>query len=262
MNFATHPRGHSAGRRAAATLALATALTGVAGSLAIPAAHADTLDDIRAAVNGMRAGSTCGPLNYNFDLEGEAQAFLGNTASTAPRGGYKGTFFRAMVGQDPASRSISELVSDKAGAIKDCRYKDFGVGFLRDEEDEWSNVSIALGEPTPPPPPPPPPPVAPAPVPEPAPAPAPAPPVDAPKPLRGPAVSTKTGLVGVTFTVSDRSGVASQCTYSSTEGYTDSFGLPANGSFDLFVPAVRLLQERTGTITCDNGTSTNTSVFF
>ncbi len=50
-------------------------------------------------------------------------------------------------------------------------------------------------------------------------------------------------------------------TYSS-EGFDSSFGLPANGSFDLFVPAVRLLKNRTGTVTCDNGTGTPTSVFY
>ena len=80
-------------------------------------------------------------------------------------------------------------------------------------------------------------------------------------PKQGPLVSGQPGLTGVTFHVTDRSGVASQCTYSS-EGYTDSFGLPANGSFDLFVPAIRMFKTRTGTITCDNGTSTNTSVFY
>jgi hypothetical protein len=88
-----------------------------------------------------------------------------------------------------------------------------------------------------------------------------APAQQAPAPKQGPLVSGEPGLTGVTFHVTDRSGVASQCTYSS-EGYTDSFGLPANGSFDLFVPAVRLLKTRTGTITCDNGTSTNTFVFY
>jgi hypothetical protein len=80
-------------------------------------------------------------------------------------------------------------------------------------------------------------------------------------PKQGPTVTSNPGLAGVTFHVTDRSGVASQCTYSS-EGYTDSFSLPANASSDLFVPAVRLLKTRTGTISCDNGTSTNTSVFF
>jgi hypothetical protein len=80
-------------------------------------------------------------------------------------------------------------------------------------------------------------------------------------PKQGPTVTPKAGLAGVTFHVTDRSGVASQCTYSS-EGFETSFGLPANGSFDLSVPAIRLLKNRTGTVTCDNGTSTNTSVFY
>lgn len=81
------------------------------------------------------------------------------------------------------------------------------------------------------------------------------------QPKQGPTVTVDKGATGVTFHVTDRSGVASQCTYSS-EGFESNFGLPANGSFDLFVPAIRLFKQRTGTITCDNGTSTNTSVFF
>jgi len=107
--------------------------------------------------------------------------------------------------------------------------------------------------------------VSPLPAPKPAPAPAPAPaPEPAPAPAApklGPTVSSDPGLTGVTFHVTDRSGVASQCTYSS-EGFQSSFGLPANGTFDLDVPAVRLFKNRTGKVTCDNGTSTNTSVFY
>jgi hypothetical protein len=80
-------------------------------------------------------------------------------------------------------------------------------------------------------------------------------------PKLGPTVTPDPGIAGVTFHITDRSGVASQCTYSS-EGFESSFGLPANGSFDLFVPAVRLFKNRTGTVTCDNGTSTKTSVFY
>jgi hypothetical protein len=80
-------------------------------------------------------------------------------------------------------------------------------------------------------------------------------------PKQGPTVTANPGLTGVTFRITDRSGVTSQCTYSS-EGYQDSFGLPANGSFDLFVPAIRQFRNRTGTVTCDNGTSANTSVFY
>lgn len=82
-----------------------------------------------------------------------------------------------------------------------------------------------------------------------------------PAPKQGPLVTAEPGATGVTFHITDRSGVASQCTYSS-EGFQTSFALPANGSFDLFVPAVRLFKTRTGTVTCDNGTSTNTSVFY
>jgi hypothetical protein len=80
-------------------------------------------------------------------------------------------------------------------------------------------------------------------------------------PKQGPLVSAEPGIGGVTFHITDRSGVASQCTYSS-EGFETSFALPANGSFDLFVPAFPLGKTRTGTVTCDNGTSTNTSVFY
>ncbi|PEG35292.1 hypothetical protein CQY20_22230 [Mycolicibacterium agri] len=84
---------------------------------------------------------------------------------------------------------------------------------------------------------------------------------EAEKAKQGPLVSAEPALAGVTFHITDRSGVASQCTYSS-EGYKASFGLPANGSFDLFVPAIRLFKTRTGLIECDNGTSTPTSVFY
>jgi hypothetical protein len=82
------------------------------------------------------------------------------------------------------------------------------------------------------------------------------------QPKQGPTVTATPGVLGVTFHITDRSGVASQCTYSS-EGFTsDSFALAANGSFDLFVPAIREFRTRTGTVTCDNGTSAPTSVVF
>jgi len=58
------------------------------------------------------------------------------------------------------------------------------------------------------------------------------------------------------------SAASTKCTYSSEGFDTTSFGLPADGFFDLFVAAVRLFKNRTGTVTCDNGTSTNTSVFY
>ena len=81
------------------------------------------------------------------------------------------------------------------------------------------------------------------------------------QPAQGPTVTPQPGITGVNFHITDRSGVAAQCTYSS-EGVDFGFALPANGSFDLFVPAVREFRNRTGKVTCDNGTSTDTSVQF
>ena len=48
---------------------------------------------------------------------------------------------------------------------------------------------------------------------------------EAEKAKQGPLVSGEPGIAGVTFHVTDRSGVASQCTYSS-EGYNDSSAYP------------------------------------
>ncbi len=81
------------------------------------------------------------------------------------------------------------------------------------------------------------------------------------KPLAPPTFTADPGLTGVTFRVTDHSGVASQCTYSS-EGFDKQFGLPANATVDVFVPAIRQFRNRTGTITCDNKTSANTTVFY
>lgn len=88
------------------------------------------------------------------------------------------------------------------------------------------------------------------------------PPPPAPKPLQGPGVSWEPRLGGLTAHINDRSGVASQCVYKS-DFYERSFFLPANSTYDLvIVPAIPKLQNWTVTITCDNGTKTQTSTFF
>jgi hypothetical protein len=97
--------------------------------------------------------------------------------------------------------------------------------------------------------------------PEPAPAPAPEP-APAPKPLQGPGVSWDPRLGGLTAHVTDRSGVSSQCTYTS-DFYQRGFFLKANTTFDLvIVPAIPKFQNWDVNIKCDNGTSTDTSEFF
>jgi hypothetical protein len=82
------------------------------------------------------------------------------------------------------------------------------------------------------------------------------------QPLQGPGVSWNPRLGGLTAHITDRSGVASQCSYTS-DFYTRSFFLPANGTHDLaIVPAVPAFRNWDVTVSCDNGTSTQASTFF
>ena len=82
------------------------------------------------------------------------------------------------------------------------------------------------------------------------------------QPLQGPGVSWDPRLGGLTAHITDRSGVASQCSYTS-DFYTRSFFLPANSTHDLaIVPAVPALRNWDVSVSCDNGTSTQTSTFF
>jgi hypothetical protein len=95
-----------------------------------------------------------------------------------------------------------------------------------------------------PPPPPPPPPPAPAP------------------PKLGPTVRFNPILGGLEAHITDRSGVASQCTYV-MDDVDRSFGLSANSTFDLrIIPAIPQFRDRTVTITCDNGTKTQATTRF
>jgi hypothetical protein len=115
----------------------------------VPTAGADTpLDPIRAAVNGKRAGSPCGPLNYSIPLEGEAQARVGNHLQGVPAAGqYKGTFVTSWASFDTEQEAINDIIAISGDAINNCAYKDFGVGFARDDNLDKSDVAIALGTP-------------------------------------------------------------------------------------------------------------------
>jgi hypothetical protein len=56
--------------------------------------------------------------------------------------------------------------------------------------------------------------------------------------------------------------VTSQCRYDS-EIFDRNFTLTANSTADLrLVPAVPLLKDWNVSVTCDNGTSTTTNIFF
>jgi hypothetical protein len=83
-----------------------------------------------------------------------------------------------------------------------------------------------------------------------------------PAPKQGPTVSFNTVLGGLEAHITDRSGVSSQCTYT-TDDYNRSFALPANSTYDLrIVPAIPKFKNWTVTIKCDNGTSTTATTYF
>ena len=78
----------------------------------------------------------------------------------------------------------------------------------------------------------------------------------------GPTVSWGPTLGGLIAHITDRSGVTSQCTYKS-DFYQRSFRLDANTTFDLrIVPAIPKFGNWDVNVTCDNGTSTQTTEFF
>ena len=90
---------------------------------------------------------------------------------------------------------------------------------------------------------------------------APPPPAPAP-PKLGPTATFNPILGGLEAHITDRSGVASQCTYA-MDDINRSFALAANATFDLrIVPAIPRFRDRTVTITCDNGTKTQTTTRF
>ena len=82
------------------------------------------------------------------------------------------------------------------------------------------------------------------------------------KPPAPPSIAWNEGLGTLTAHITDHSGVASQCTYSS-ELVNRGFALPANGSFDVVIaPAVPAFRNWDVTVSCDNGAVANTSKFF
>ena len=50
-------------------------------------------------------------------------------------------------GGDPEINAISEAIGSSGNSLKDCKYKDFGVGFDRIDQVESDKVAIVLGEP-------------------------------------------------------------------------------------------------------------------
>jgi hypothetical protein len=143
--------------RVHALAGLLTALVGaslLSGSVALPIAHADDpLAPIRGAVNGDRSRTACPAFTYSRVLEDAAQA----SARRQVRAGFqppayngKTTDFSGV--DDPQAAAINDAYKRGAGAvISDCSYTEFGVGFLREDQDlagsSFDVVTIFFGTP-------------------------------------------------------------------------------------------------------------------
>jgi len=146
-----------------------------AGTLAMPMAHADPLDGIRNAVTDVRGKSGCPPLLYKVELEAAAQQAAAPNSPLAKAIGYGGQGPDHVDGYpgkpawyfgvgDPASEAISGqfgvMSNGASGAISDCRFTDYGVGFARgtfNTDTTMDQIVIVLGQPAAPVAPPPPP---------------------------------------------------------------------------------------------------------
>ncbi|MGD1256614.1 hypothetical protein ACKUT9_20520 [Mycobacterium seoulense] len=230
--------------RSAGYVFAACALGCASATMAMPAAHADPLDNIRGAVNNARAQSTCPPLTYSSLLEADAQRYVRFNEFEENPSGYGGHVVGFRVKDDPTDKATSEAVGQASPSIHDCTFKDFGVGMLRLDAVDLSEVAIVLGRPSAPAP-------APAPnsnpvrcsagytlppgsdcskTPNPNPPPAPAPPVTN-------AIQLKFGppsLGSITATISNSSALTAKCTYDSTPFNTHrDFTVDPHGSTDL-----------------------------
>jgi hypothetical protein len=86
--------------------------------------------------------------------------------------------------------------------------------------------------------------------------------VDPVPPVLAPTVTFNPIIGGLEAHITDRSGVASQCTYT-MDNLNRSFALPANSTYNLkIVPAIPKFQGRNVTIKCDNGATTQTTTQF
>lgn len=123
----------------------------ILGTVVAPAAHADDpLAPIRASVNNERARTVCSALTYNGALEAAAQALVRAPGKNAFQvTGYNGTTVKTWGFGDPQAEAINSTYRNGAGqTISNCTFTEFGVGFIRDDENEEDTVGIVFGAPT------------------------------------------------------------------------------------------------------------------
>jgi hypothetical protein len=131
--------------RAAASLAFAAGIA-LCTTGTTPIAHADPFGG-PAPPSSRCVPIRPAPFDYNVDLENVAQQFARNDSyvKNVTWPGYTGDNIQLLDGYgDPQSAAIDGLMSGAWGFVSDCRYKDYGVGFVR--VGERDTVSLALGQ--------------------------------------------------------------------------------------------------------------------
>jgi hypothetical protein len=179
--------------------------------------------------------TSVGGLSINADQD---QAAHGALSDCVAKGGHQCVFEAVM--QNGCAAAASNDFGEMVGAtdITLRRAEDNARGKLQNQQGARIVASGCSNGAVPPPPPP------------------------APAPKLGPTVSFNPILGGLEAHITDRSGVASQCTYV-MDDINRSFALAANSTFDLkIVPAIPRFRDRSVTITCDNGTKTQATTRF
>jgi hypothetical protein len=244
--------------RSAGYALAACALGFASATVAMPTAHADPLDNIRGAVNGARAQSTCPPLTYSSVLEADAQKYVRQDEFEEKPIGYGHTVaFR--VKDDPTAKATSEAVGQANPSIHDCTFKDFGVGMVRLDSVDLSDVAIVLGRPA-----------APAQQPQ-----QPPPQQQAPQPAPAPAAVPVTNAISLSFgqpkitlippsasitaTVSNSSALPGKCTYDATPFNTHrDFDVQAHGSTPLTFTGLATGTTYHATVSCKDASGKQT----
>jgi uncharacterized protein DUF4189 len=219
---------------------LMTAGAGISGVLG-SAAPANAANDAYVAVaigyiNDAPPVTTVGGLSINTD---QGQAQQGALSDCVAKGGHQ-CVVQAVKQNGCAAAASNDFGELQGGTdITLRRAEENATGKLQNRQGVRRVVSGCSNGALPPPP---------------------APPAPAPK--QGPTVSFNPTLGGLEAQITDRSGAASQCTFA-MDDITRSFGLAANSTFDLkVVPVIPRFRDRSVTITCDNGTKTETTTRF
>lgn len=130
---------------------MVSALTGallLSGTSAMPSAYADDpLAEIISDITLYRSKTQCPRLTYNVALEEAAQRYARSERPEDGRtGNYHGVTAAFLGSGDPQASAVLSAYSRGArGAITDCGFTDFGVGFIRHDDRSVDVVTLVFG---------------------------------------------------------------------------------------------------------------------